>query len=96
MTGDVRDALSAARSLVVAGWCQGKAMKLTMEGPRYCAIGALSAATRCGYDRDLMDDCKAVLEASMPTRFTLVQFNDAPGRTQAEVVALFDRALEAM
>lgn len=62
----------------------------------WCLEGALARAafTDCG-DRDwsaALDACDSALPGS--GRGRLIVWNDAPGRTQAEVLGLLDRAIE--
>lgn len=96
-------ALRRARDLLARpnGWCQHKEARLLPDGTgfAYCALGAIRAAVdyiglgplaylprkglslrMCGY---LADDPHA-----------LMGWNDCAGRTQAEVVAAFDRGIE--
>lgn len=85
--------LERARERIARGWCQGKA-----EGPdgSVCIIGALHHAFYGGIG-------PLTPEAAYPLRVAVEQmgldpetvsiWNDAPGRTQAEVLARFDTAV---
>jgi len=83
--------LESAREKIAGGWCQGYFMK---EG-KYCAVGAIN---RSGYGVSNVEGCdpysllRKAIALPMFTRITL--WNDTPGRTQAEVVAVFDKAIE--
>jgi hypothetical protein len=88
---EVRDVLREAKGLVAKGWCQGHAR----EGDKFCAIGALCTAAWETGDWSVMKRARAALGSIIPPDYhsSLMQWNDTPGRTQAEVVALFDEAL---
>ena len=98
---DVRKALEDARALVKKGWAQDyNAMALgsavcdprSKAAARWCANGALVAATGDA-DSPICSMAYDVLRAAAETDGSLSAWNDAPGRTQAEVLALFDKAL---
>lgn len=68
------------------GWCQGVGTRA--DGAR-CILGWAGAVT--GSDRR---EAARFLSRVMPFGGSgLIAFNDEVGRTQAEVVALFDRAI---
>lgn len=92
------DILTEARGYVAKGWTQGtlaksnENRKVSFHSPRavcWCALGALRLAG--GYYEEGQD----ALERLLPYETELFTWNDAPGRTQAEVLALFDKAIEA-
>lgn len=56
----------------------------------YCAFGAICAAAPSAWDEG---GCVLALRATR-ARDSLVRWNDAPGRTHAEVLALFDKAIQ--
>lgn len=90
MTTTVIEALTEARNLVAAGWTQGRFRK-PGSPVSFCASGALYEVVGI-FDSDLV---RKALERALPEGYEyLVDFNDEPGRTQAEVVALFDLAIE--
>src|ERR1700723_483080 len=81
------------------GWCQG-AMVCNPGGPleRRCAQGWLAHVG--GYERadDLELASDRLLAPALPWRYRLIDsrvsiYNDAPRRTQKQMVALFDRAI---
>lgn len=92
------DVLRDARALVAKGWTR-KAIARTETGEEaascgdinavcWCIFGALyaqpSGVPRQKASRIIDDVCGG----------EMVSWNDAPGRTQAEVLAAFDRAIE--
>lgn len=93
----VVEILTTARAHVAAGWVQGR-MKLetySAEPPCYCAVGAVYA---CGVaDREGEDDAIHLLHCACHehdrTLHNVIAFNDAPGRTQADVLAVYDTAI---
>jgi hypothetical protein len=106
MDDTTRKLLTAARAKVAAGWTQetsarrADGLAVGASDPAatcWCALGALFAAgdalapERCDREMELRaaDELKRL--GGVPT--SLVGWNDRRGRTQAEVVALFDRAL---
>ncbi len=75
---------------------------------RFCLFGALLSAIHALAPRDPRSGSRHLLEASLlsrrvnpawlfkqhkPFRFALIAWNDAPGRTQAEVVAFLEDAI---
>lgn len=97
------DILQEAKQLVEKGWCQ-RTFWTDTNGeaclPKYaaccCALGALKIATN--YSE--FSGCNALsyyyavehVEKFVPGR-RISSWNDMPGRTQEEVVALFDTAI---
>ncbi len=96
--------LEAARDLLArdGGWTQ-RACARDVDGrevdelsDRAVAFDLLGALTRAGRDasRDAVHDAMAQLRAGIGFK-TLGDWNDAPGRTQAEAIALLDSAIAA-
>lgn len=83
--------LRAARALVANGWCQGSYEMGSRDNRRFCARGAANEAECSEIEFD-------ALRAAIPNDRGggLIGFNDAGDRTQAEVLALFDRAIAAI
>lgn len=99
--------LKAARERVAKGWCQGwfakdAAGEETLEelgdACAWCVRGAIYASAKHGEPEsvsaemalhDTLKDSGAALSVVGP----LEEWNDAPGRTQAEVLDLFDRTI---
>lgn len=100
------EVLRAARERVAEGWTQGAMARdergeetepTESEAVCYCALGALESI-----DRGSRSVGAFVLRLALP-RFVLgcapdsmvANFNDDPATTQADVLALFDRAIAA-
>jgi hypothetical protein len=90
--------LREARALIERGWTQGGYARTVggrIIGPKeakascWCSLGAIFAVTD-------VDDCYLVANAVEDAAETenIVHWNDAPERTQADVLAAFDRAIE--
>lgn len=86
----VGQVLLRAAALVERGWCQGSYRAHTGVTLRYCAVGAVDKArVLCGMDSGKNNE---IFSRVCRLQLDVVGFNDAPGRTQAEVVALLRRA----
>lgn len=95
------EVLQKARALLEKGWCQGVAARTdkgTSVSPRnrhatsFCVYGSLCCA---GYEENM--DLHAAIDDIMFGRLEVYSFgawNDAPGRTQEEVLTLMDRAID--
>jgi hypothetical protein len=88
---EVLELLRGARERVAKGWWQHD-----FFGPHgeVCAVGALLGTVTISDPMffaatETLDRCLPRVWRGRP----IPDFNDAPGRTQAEVVALFDRAI---
>ena len=90
--------LIAAREKIERGWAQGEYARAKNGNPIgynaekavcWCSIGAIIAVD----DDDPTD--RAVYTLSDIVGRDITEWNDAPGRTQAEVLAAFDKAIEA-
>jgi hypothetical protein len=95
------DVLIAAKEKVAQGWCQGSFGQIAAGNPlslkharAFCADGAIYAVlgNKAGQSvyftvRDLFERCV------VPSRSSIWEWNDTPGRTQAEVLAAFDKAI---
>lgn len=78
--------LMAGRERIAKGWCQGAFLldiPDSLGGPRYCTVGAV--------END--NHAFACLKAALPAPGFVTGYNDAKGRTKAEILALFDRAI---
>lgn len=93
--------LTEARRKVARGWSQGAFARsqagepvaiLAPEACCFCAYGALYAvAERRGYTAwQALGDVLGMRKID-----SILTWNDAPGRTQADVLALYDRAIAA-
>lgn len=89
-------ALMDARARVAAGWCQDRGRD---AGGKTCAGIALANA-RAGteawtlFERSIDPPSSPRQTHDLRDHTFIVKWNDAPGRTQAEVLAAFDRAIE--
>jgi hypothetical protein len=98
-----RDVLRKAKELLVARWAQ-KIYYHDVHG-RYCLIGAIAAAAGTdpvkvegrGHDSGAVERHPALIAlfGDMPDDFMPFQWNDMKGRTKADVIDLFDKALGA-
>jgi hypothetical protein len=96
----VKDDLIAAKALIDAPdkWTKG----IHFSGGRYCAMGAVGAATRQPHGGSRWAECDRALIKSAPRHrwregvdgHPVVAFNDDPATTHADIMALFDRAIE--
>jgi len=70
------------------------------EAVCFCAVGAIRRAVWEDGDENIANAKMAVgqlcRKVGLAGEITLVSWNDAKGRTHAEVLALFDKAIEAM
>lgn len=99
MDDETRKLLSAAKGVVSQGWCQGT---LNTDSGDVCLMGAVfEASDESPRSRGIAVAFDVLCEAahlsltSLPSNYKhpLADWNDAPERTQEEVVALFDKAL---
>ena len=82
----VADHLLRARARIVRnGW---RTNGLGSAWGPVCAIGALTLE---GGDWDAAHD---LLRDALPYPTGIINYNDTPGRTKKEILALFDRAIE--
>lgn len=98
-----REVLLKAAELVERGWCQGTGAKngagreVSTTGRAavcWCAEGALGRAAHGCEDHDFYAAKNALLRALPSLVLSIPEWNDAPGRTQAEVVAALRAAAE--
>ena len=84
------EVLEAARALVARGWCQGEYRDCY---GKVCAFGAIIYSFPMG-DPAWHDAAKAANDAMTAiVGGHVTAWNDAPGRTQEEVLAAFDQAV---
>lgn len=102
----IRNILIQARNLVQDGWTQGASARsslgdnlgeVSMFSPsarRFCATGALGrAVAEEGEDAAAHLAAEAIICGSLDNKSSVIEWNDTPGRTQADVVALFNKAI---
>ena len=87
-----RRVLSVAKGIIAKQWGRGTDSYAGRNG--YCILGATNLAG----DILLSDPASAKVQLALliGAPHYLAAWNDAPGRTQEEVVALFDRALTSL
>lgn len=97
--------LRRGRERVAKGWCQ-KAQARDADGfssnadspsaAQWCAIGAIvDEADESGARLEAQRALRGALGRSRLTYYAVVEWNDTPGRTQAEVITLFEKAIAA-
>ena len=80
--------LQKARDIIANGWCKYQAQDWRGN---YCALGALAAAAP--YEKKFNELLK-ILHSAVPRPFiSICNFNDSPITDQADVIALFERAI---
>ena len=80
--------LQKARDIIANGWCKYQAQDWRGN---YCALGALAAATP---SEKKFNELLKILHYTMPRPFmSITNFNDSFVTIQADVIALFDRAI---
>ena len=93
-----KELLIAARAKIAQGWCQGMDAADAQGNPvdwssrkarQWCISGAMANACD-GFH----EGARAALLSAAKAR-SLVRWNDAQGRTQAQVLKLFDKAIKA-
>ena len=94
VTGILKD----AQARIKKGWCQCYRMRYNPKTGVFdhCSTGAIESL---GFTRKHTDAAFRLLGDTIrdhgdPECSSIVPWNDAPGRTQAEVVAMFDKAIE--
>lgn len=95
---EVREVLIKARGFIEQGWCRNYSKKLAGSEQdskfEYCVLGAVNEATG---SNGLLNRAAEALEDALEMRRhdrNLVYFNDSQAADKAEILALFDAALE--
>lgn len=84
--------LERARDILAKGWCQNALEK----SGSYCVVGALNVAL-CGRVSQGFTPGRSRLLSSLGLApGCAVPWNNTPGRTQAEVLARFDAAIDTL
>lgn len=97
---NIIDILIAAKAKIEKPehWFQGDYHETSLDGTiKYCAVGALLACNSDGvYDRLVngADLCLRDAVEEQSGRRYVVEYNDADERTHAEIIAIYDRAIE--
>ena len=96
-----RQTLIQVRKLVEAGWLQFYNHTMDNGHDRYCLLGAINKVTHDN-ETTAYVEAKRALAAVIPSRepvsmdrafWVITKYNDHPGRTQAEVLAVIDLAI---
>ena len=91
-----KDILKRARETIKQGWCQGANARDEQNTPvpvlcdsavKWCVIGAIFRQRKNAHM--LCDRVRDAADAK-----NLVSWNDDPNRTQADVLAVFDKVIE--
>lgn len=107
---DLREGLMRVRECVGQAWTQAGYMRLDdnnvvdpnnpnavcgcLEGAMLRSVGPVGGSR---YQHPVFRQEEVALKNELPTGFLdIVTFNDAPGRTQSEVLALVDKAIAAL
>ncbi len=88
VTNPVIEALREGRKRIERGWCQRCSLSKAGE---VCALGALGDQFGWIMVTAATDALQKAAGASCLS--TISRWNDSPGRTQADVLALYDRAI---
>lgn len=83
-------ALTAARDKVAVAWCQNEGRA---PGGSVCAAAALVENVNLEPDDMITNNIAWLAFVKAIGTRNIFKWNDTPGRTQAEVVAAFDRAI---
>lgn len=87
------DLLIAGRERIRKGWVKGY-YAIDASG-KNTGAGSARAVAWCPYGAVFLDvEAVKALHAVMPKYDTLVRWADSPKRTHAEIIDLFDRAIE--
>lgn len=95
---DAANRLREARKLIERGWCQDHYAEtasgrechwLDDVAAKWCILGAINHANGCL----LFSSEPEIILSGAVGRQPLGAWNDEPGRTQAEVLAAFDKAI---
>lgn len=84
--------LTEARDLIAKGWTQNVAYRKVFGRDCYCSVGALGMVERG--DADLNAPIGGAYLNSVLDYRSIVTFNDDPKTKKADVLDLFDKAIE--
>ncbi len=95
------DGLKKVREILANGWTQEASARdaegepLFSTDPRACSFCILGAVWRAvGYENQMESRLVYALRNAIGEDAKLVSYNDTPGRTQDEMLALVDKAIE--
>jgi hypothetical protein len=86
------DDLRATREFIERGWCQDTCFAPHMGGG--CLFAAVRDVTRGWDNNPRFQRLRDFVLAHVSPGISLSTWNDTPGRTQADVLALLDECLE--
>jgi hypothetical protein len=89
----VREALLRILALIEVGWIKGRSKKMRAGRACYCISGAYQEALKDAPDFQTDRVWKAIREAT-PFHADPISYNDAKGRTKADIVRLLKFAIE--
>ncbi len=94
------------RTLIAAGWTQGAVIKHTAAGKCFCAVGAINFASSYDAETGTTRSAQKALYNVLPPQENeynenipcnrIIRWNDAPGRTQQEVLQKIDEVIAAL
>lgn len=91
----VRETLLRVLGLIEGGWIKGRDKKMRYGRPCYCLSGALNATS---VDRVTRRDAVRLIERAVspfnPGSVIIVDWNDSPGRTKPQVIAVLKSAIK--
>lgn len=98
MSPEAREVLLAARAIIEDRWCQGTVRRELPDGTtQHCIVGAIWQAAPTSRAASARGAVEGLLSLRAGVSLgALHTWNDKPGRTRDEVLALFDSALEAV
>jgi hypothetical protein len=86
-----KDVLISARAEIAHGWTQGQ---FRDSNGNVCLVGALMLGSKHNLAMELSCYRPLRLATGVELPKSMMQWNDAKGRTQVEVLAAFDKAIE--
>ena len=96
----MKQTLIDARALIEKGWTQGylaanpKGKQVPPEDPEACAFCMIGAMVRASHDSEVSLNELRRAKTQLHGFGSLADFNDTTGRTKAEILEVFDRAIE--
>ena len=88
----VLNRLISGREKIKQGWCQGSMRRLTDGKMTYCILGSVNGGMTDSVGYFAQGEMEKIL-LKKGEEFDLVTWNDKRGRSQREVVELFDAAI---
>jgi hypothetical protein len=79
--------LKEGKARIKQGWCQGKIFD---SNGNFCMVGAVTSSRNSG---ETFMACLNIMDHVIFPSTSLGEWNDHPGRTKKEVLAVFDQAI---